>query len=1013
MRSRSAQTRRSMSKCTCRSLLRFVFAASLAPLPYVTRLGIGPHVAAFACARWLSLQARLHASSTLPRRVLRTDTSIGNRRFASTTRKAWFEVRDYTEREIDSREAFIHALQTTVVAPLTGLRDTQTRIRNRIREGLKEATEQYESYVFSKVPKLEKTYRSKEQALEEIRKQEAAVAKQQLLLSEANPALPEKQPHPYMSAAASVRDGHSIRAPSISRSRRSSGSLESDDPNFPSPNSPTSQSGLPPPSYHSAAPSIHITPQQQQGYHPSALSPAATIPDRKTPIHFSGVQSGRSRSGSASGLTLRDVDARSKEIMNDLAAHGKKSFKSLMDRMAGDREGAPEKTTGDVALSPPDASGLQGRRGSVRSHSISAMKSVKARREAEEADKAYRKGVFHTETLRLRREKLQTSAIQSLTDLNEELNINLRAALAQYVTHAHATAITLAQATEVAGAAIKRINLEQDGMQFRSRLPPIVKNKPVVYQNYHVGPCQSLIFGVSLTDYDFARGEGGDHGRPPLIVEKCIARIDAFGLETEGIYRISGRVATVRDMVQEIERTETHFQFKPTYDVHSIAGVLKQYLRELPDPLFPLPLAERVKMTADRQSYLDDKFAVIRSRLRRLPPIHQTTLRAIIEHLSRVADHADVNKMDARNLAVVFNSVLFGPEKQMPENGEALMQMQTQRDTVLEDMITHCDLIFGPGTTPLSYHSGEYDYGYDEGEESESDAPREREKEKERNAGPGASRTKLVLITPRDDLSDDSEPPVNKLTPDSALSLLFDPSLIPQSMLSQIPSEFHLRPLASDDFLRAHFALLSTLSQSPALAPSAYANLFNALKASGIYYILVLVDKATDELVMSGTLLLERKFSHGGGLSGHIEDIIVSERLQGRGLGQILVRGLRELAANLGAYKVILDCQERMVPFYEKCGFAIRGRQMAHYVESLPPPRKESLTASRVLGGKQGEGAGQGGQGQGNGHGHGEGQGGEGEAEGEEDGRTNDGRLDDIDAETEASDVTYHFPVTA
>lgn len=896
-------------------------------------------------------------------------------------------MRDYTEREIASREAFVHALQTTVVAPLTGIRDTQTRIRNRIREGLKEATEQYESYVFNKVPKLEKTYRSKEQTLEEIRKQEAAVAKQQQLLSETNPALPEKQPHPYMSAAASIRDGHSIRAPSISRSRRSSGSLDSDDPNFPSPNSPTSQSSHPPPSYHSTtpsyhttAPSMHLAPQQQ-GYHPSALSPATTIPDRKTPIHFSGVQqSGRSRSGSASGLTLRDVDARSKEIMNDIAAHGKKGFRSLMDRMAGDRDGAPEKSGPEVAVSPPESN--IPRRGSVRAHPVSAMKSVKARREAEEADKAYRKGVFHTETLRLRREKLQTSAIQSLTDLNEELNMNLRAALAHYVTHAHATAVTLAQATEVVGNAIKHINLEHDGMQFRSRLPPIVKNKPVVYENYHVGPCQSLIFGVSLTDYDFARGEGGDHGRPPLIVEKCIARIDAFGLETEGIYRISGRVATVRDMVQEIERTEAHFQFKPTYDVHSIAGVLKQYLRELPDPLFPLPLAERVKMTADRDSYLDNKFSVIRSRLRRLPPIHQTTLRAIIEHLARVADHAEENKMDARNLALVFNSVLFGPEK-TPENGEALIQMQTHRDSVLEDMITHCDLIFDPATTPLSYHSGEYDYGaYEEQEEeSEEEAP------KERNTGPGTSRTKLVLVTPRDDLSDDSEPPVDKLTPDQSLSLLFDPALIPQSMQSAIPKEYHLRPLASDDFLRAHFSLLSTLSQSPALAPSTYANLFNGLKASGIYYILVLVERATDELVLSGTLLLERKFSHGGGLSGHIEDIIVSERLQGRGLGQILVRGLREMAANLGAYKVILDCQERMVPFYEKCGFAIRGRQMAHYVESQPPPRKESLAATKALGSpKKAEKA---------------------EAE------VNDRRLDDIDAETEASDVTYHFPVTA
>lgn len=52
---------------------------------------------------------------------------------------------------------------------------------------------------------------------------------------------------------------------------------------------------------------------------------------------------------------------------------------------------------------------------------------------------------------------------------------------------------------------------------------------PVLYENFYVGPCRSLIFGVGLGLYDFARGEGSDHGRPPTIVEKCIAAIDDRG----------------------------------------------------------------------------------------------------------------------------------------------------------------------------------------------------------------------------------------------------------------------------------------------------------------------------------------------------------------------------------------------------------------------------------------------------------------------------------------------------
>ena len=66
---------------------------------------------------------------------------------------------------------------------------------------------------------------------------------------------------------------------------------------------------------------------------------------------------------------------------------------------------------------------------------------------------------------------------------------------------------------------------------FRNRLrtTPSRAAVPVPYENFYVGPCKSLIFGVSLTDYDYTRGESSDHGRPPVIVEKCIAAIDERG----------------------------------------------------------------------------------------------------------------------------------------------------------------------------------------------------------------------------------------------------------------------------------------------------------------------------------------------------------------------------------------------------------------------------------------------------------------------------------------------------
>lgn len=52
--------------------------------------------------------------------------------------------------------------------------------------------------------------------------------------------------------------------------------------------------------------------------------------------------------------------------------------------------------------------------------------------------------------------------------------------------------------------------------------------------------------------------------------------------------------------MQDIELDENTFTFKLEDDVYSIGVILKQYLRELPEPLFPLPHAERVKYTEHR-----------------------------------------------------------------------------------------------------------------------------------------------------------------------------------------------------------------------------------------------------------------------------------------------------------------------------------------------------------------------------------------------------------------------------
>lgn len=66
-----------------------------------------------------------------------------------------------------------------------------------------------------------------------------------------------------------------------------------------------------------------------------------------------------------------------------------------------------------------------------------------------------------------------------------------------------------------------------------------------------------------------------------------------------------------------------------------------------------------------------NQISQMRSKIRRLPAIHRETLRAVVEHLARVAARSEKNKMDIKNLAIVFNNVIFG-EEEIPKGGDLL-----------------------------------------------------------------------------------------------------------------------------------------------------------------------------------------------------------------------------------------------------------------------------------------------------------------------------------------------------
>ena len=83
----------------------------------------------------------------------------------------------------------------------------------------------------------------------------------------------------------------------------------------------------------------------------------------------------------------------------------------------------------------------------------------------------------------------------------------------------------------------------------------------------------------------------------------------------------------------------------------------------------------------------------------------------------------------------------------------------------------------------------------------------------------------------------------------------------------------------------------------------------------------IYVAKEGKEIIGTATLLIEKKFIHSGGKVGHIEDVSVRKEYEGKGVASEIINSLIEVAKENGCYKIILDCKDKLLPFYGKFGF--------------------------------------------------------------------------------------------
>ncbi|CAG8508392.1 9951_t:CDS:2 [Dentiscutata heterogama] len=162
--------------------------------------------------------------------------------------------------------------------------------------------------------------------------------------------------------------------------------------------------------------------------------------------------------------------------------------------------------------------------------------------------------------------------------------------------------------------------------------------------------------------------------------------------------------------------------------------------------------------------------------------------------------------------------------------------------------------------------------------------------------------------------------------------ILFSSDLISSDVQAALPKGYTIRPLSSEDYEKGFLDVLTVLTTVGDISKAQFLERFYYLKAHSHEYFTLVIVSPEDRIIGAGTIFVERKFIHNNGLVGHIEDIAVDKNQQGKKLGLRIIQALKHIGAKTGCYKVILDCSEENVPFYEKCGFTRKECEMVWYI---------------------------------------------------------------------------------
>ncbi|XP_060926060.1 rho GTPase-activating protein 15 [Limanda limanda] len=248
-------------------------------------------------------------------------------------------------------------------------------------------------------------------------------------------------------------------------------------------------------------------------------------------------------------------------------------------------------------------------------------------------------------------------------------------------------------------------NLENtERKRVKSRLKKLILKRPPLQTLQEKGLIKDQVFGCRL-EMLCER----EKSKVPRFVRLCTEAVERRGLDTDGIYRVSGNLAVIqklrflvnheravttdgRYMFPEelVQEEKLNLDASEWEDIHVITGALKLFFRELPEPLVPYGFFTDIVETVKMSDYMD-KVDRLKCLLLNLPPPNHDTLLFMCRHLRRVLETSDSNRMTPQNIGIVFGPTLMRPER---DNGNMAVNMVYQNQAV-ELILSEYDHIFG------------------------------------------------------------------------------------------------------------------------------------------------------------------------------------------------------------------------------------------------------------------------------------------------------------------------------